>query len=76
MTDVTPPTTLHFDQPCSDSCDHQYVTPPTTDRGCGCSCGCHNTTHTGQVSGCRNEAKWLPEYKVWACDGCLEVCDD
>jgi hypothetical protein len=57
------------------------MTPPTVPEAdpnpCGCSCGCHNTTgHAGMYRGCRREAKWLPEYRVWACDDCLVTCDD
>ena len=55
--------------------------PPVSEKpsteACGCSCGCHNTSgHAGMYHGCRNNAKWLPEYKVWACDSCLVTCDD
>jgi hypothetical protein len=44
---------------------------------CGCSCGCHNKTHTGYRDvKCQNKADWLPEYRVWACKGCLMMCDE
>lgn len=44
---------------------------------CGCSCGCHNTTgHGGRYRGCRRKARWLPEYRVWACNECLVTCDE
>lgn len=43
---------------------------------CGCKCGCHNNRDCfGKRRGCRNEAEWLPEYKVWACKECLVTCD-
>lgn len=45
-------------------------------KPCGCACGCHNRHHTGIPDGCRNEAEWLPEHKVWACKECLVTCDD
>jgi len=49
---------------------------PGAAQPCGCSCGCHNKTHTGYRNvKCRNPATWLAEYKVWACKPCLEVCD-
>ena len=44
-------------------------------EACGCSCACHNSLKLGEWMGCQNEAKWLEEYKVWACDDCLVFCD-